>query len=85
MSTEVSLLMGETRIENHYLINRRQKDIIVVCEGKIKKIIEDIDKHDSVILATMIRDVLDIFGDIVDPVSSEYVINEIFSGFCVGK
>ncbi len=85
ISTEIKNITKDKKVENHYLINSRQKDVIKECINLSDYIIKNINSVNRDILASMIHSLMDEFNNIIEPVNTNDIINEIFSNFCVGK
>ena len=90
LSTEISTKIQEyyltNKINNEFLINERQHQILVDCQNKIGLLLEDIKLGiNRDILADLLHIILDEYNNIINPVDREDIINKIFAGFCVGK
>jgi tRNA modification GTPase len=84
--TKIHVVMGTKDINAKYYINRRQQNVINRLIGTGNEILFHIKKnisHD--ILADLLCAFIDILNEIINPINKEDIINEIFSGFCVGK
>ena len=90
LSTEISTKIQEyyltNKINNEFLINERQHQILIDCQNKIGLLLEDIKLGvNRDILADLLHIILDEYNNIINPVDREDIINKIFAGFCVGK
>ena len=74
-------------IQQHTMItNVRHYDSLKKARANLTHVVDDIDKGVSSEFITLyLRDALDSLGQIVGEVSSEDVLNNIFSKFCIGK
>jgi len=72
--------------ENEYLINKRQHKIILQCVKQLKFIEKELKGPVcGDVLAELLHGVMGEFNNIVEPTDREDIINNIFSGFCIGK
>ena len=72
--------------EDILITNSRHKQALVSTEKSIRIFLKGIKANlDEVILATELRNALDHLGQIVGETTTEDVLNNIFSEFCIGK
>tara|TARA_B110001454_G_scaffold211299_1_gene226804 strand:- start:60 stop:1400 length:1341 start_codon:yes stop_codon:yes gene_type:complete len=84
--TGVNEYYSNNKAKNEYLINRRQHQILKQCNNSLKSLLKDINLNiNRDVLAELLHIILDDYNNIIDPVDREDIINNIFSGFCVGK
>jgi tRNA modification GTPase len=84
----VKLSMGEYGIEvqNKIIPNLRQKMALERSLGICVAVVEEIKKETSFeFIAMDIKEALDSIGEIIGDTAKDYVIDQIFSRFCIGK
>tara|TARA_Y100001968_G_C19392542_1_gene736433 strand:+ start:1 stop:1194 length:1194 start_codon:yes stop_codon:yes gene_type:complete len=90
LSTEISTKIKgyylNNKINNEFLINSRQHGVLETCNKKMKSLLNEIENGvNRDILADLLHDILDEYNNVINPIDREDVINQIFTGFCVGK
>lgn len=81
-------LVRDSSIEQEevVVINSRHKTALQKTQASLHSLTNGLQEGtDEVILATEVRSALDFIGEIAGETSSEDVLNNIFSQFCVGK
>jgi tRNA modification GTPase len=81
-------LVTDSSIEQEEVVvtNSRHKTALQKTQASLHSLINGLEEGtDEVILATEVRSALDFIGEIAGETSSEDVLNNIFSQFCVGK
>ena len=77
---------GTKSKESLIITNVRHKELLSNAADSLKKAIESIDKKMSEeFIALDIRGALDYIGSITGRVSTDDILNKIFSDFCIGK
>ncbi|OGF44890.1 MAG: tRNA uridine-5-carboxymethylaminomethyl(34) synthesis GTPase MnmE [Candidatus Firestonebacteria bacterium RIFOXYA2_FULL_40_8] len=83
---KVALEKGARSKESLIITNVRHKELLLSASGSIKHALESIDKKMSEeFIALDIRGALDYIGSITGRVSTDDILNKIFSDFCIGK
>ena len=90
LSTEISTKIKgyylNNKINNEFLINSRQHGVLETCNKKMKSLLNEIKNGvNRDILADLLHDILDEYNNVINPIDREDVINQIFTGFCIGK
>ncbi|MBW1971401.1 MAG: tRNA uridine-5-carboxymethylaminomethyl(34) synthesis GTPase MnmE [Thermoplasmata archaeon] len=82
----VSLFGGADYIEEKIAINFRQKLLLEKSEIALSQAIDAINDNIGLeFIALDLREAMDALGEIVGQVTSEDILNNIFSQFCIGK
>jgi tRNA modification GTPase len=72
--------------EGVLVTNLRHKSAIQSASGSINRAVQTLTENQPIeFIALEIRDSLDRLGEIVGAVTSEDILNRIFSEFCIGK
>lgn len=86
LSTKIKKITEHKEMNSSYYINNRQQKILSLLMDKGNQVIKEINigvQND--IIAELVKELINILNEIIDPIKSEDVINNIFSNFCVGK
>ena len=84
--TNINKYYSNNKSENEYLINQRQHQILEQCKNGLKSLLEDVSLDiNRDVVADLLHIILDDYNNIINPVDREDIINNIFSGFCIGK
>jgi tRNA modification GTPase len=67
------------------ICNKRQEEIIIRINNRVKSIMEKIDFNFEEIISYELKEILDDLGAFVGETSNEEILNSIFSEFCIGK
>ena len=86
ISTEIDKHLKTNKGSDKYFINKRQKRVLDVCLTIINELDNSM-KNDlsKDVIANYLHTVVDNINEIITPIGRNDIINEIFSGFCVGK
>ncbi|MEW6040471.1 MAG: tRNA uridine-5-carboxymethylaminomethyl(34) synthesis GTPase MnmE [Elusimicrobiota bacterium] len=72
--------------DNTFIVNARQEEILNEVIKGLDETLETIEKNESSeFLALHLRDIIDGFSEITGVITTEEILNSIFSRFCVGK
>src|SRR3989339_239775 len=83
---KIALEKGARSKESLIITNVRHKELLSNAADSIKKAIESINKKMSEeFIALDIRGALDYIGSVTGRVSTDDILNKIFSDFCIGK
>ena len=84
-SVVASVLNSNLDLSVEYMVNARQKDLL----EKIKQGLENAEKIDLAVsqelCAFELKEAMECLGEITGKVTSEDILDMIFSGFCIGK
>ena len=86
LSTKIKAIFPEKSHKNNFLINQRQGYLVCRLESLSEKILDAVVSDLSYdIVASMLHDFLETLNELIHPISREDILNDIFSGFCIGK
>ena len=86
ISTEIDEYLKTNKGSNKYFINKRQKRVLDVCLTIINQLDNSMQNDLSRdVVANYLHSIVDNINEIITPIGRDDIINEIFSGFCVGK
>ena len=85
LSTLVDLQIDDIYKTYSFTINERQKNLLIKIEAHISALYKNSNTSDLTIYASGLYGLVSLFNDIYMPDNKNKIINEIFSGFCVGK
>ena len=71
--------------ENSYIISNRQVVLLERALDIIKKAYSDVEKVDVPQLSSLLREALEVLGEIIGKTNNDDILNKIFGEFCVGK
>ena len=86
ISTKIKDYYSSNKINNEFLINDRQYNILESCNAQLKTLLNKIESGiERDIVADLLHTVLEDYNKIISPIDREDIINQIFAGFCIGK
>jgi len=85
LSTLIDVQIDDIYKTYSFTINERQKNLLIKIEARISALFKNSNTSDLTIYASDLYSLVVLFNDIYMPDNKNKIINEIFSGFCVGK
>ena len=85
LSTLIDVQIDDIYKTYSFTINERQKNLLIKIETRISALFKNSNTSDLTIYASDLYSLVILFNDIYMPDNKNKIINEIFSGFCVGK
>jgi len=85
LSTLIDVQIDDIYKTYSFTINERQKNLLIKIEARISALFKNSNTSDLTIYASDLYSLVILFNDIYMPDNKNKIINEIFSGFCVGK
>ena len=86
ITKEIDSFMRSFLDSNIFLINSRQKNILVETLGFLKKSLDSYKKtEDAAIASSFLRSAHNKLSEVQGYADKDEIINNIFQGFCVGK
>ena len=85
LSTLIDVQIDDIYKTYSFTINERQKNLLIKIEARINILFKNSNTSDLTIYASDLYSLIILFNDIYMPDNKNKIINEIFSGFCVGK
>ena len=86
ISTHISKEVDDFKLNNLFLINQRQKDLFIKVAADLKKAsLAGKESRDLVVFVSGLRQAYNGFSQLIAPSDHNQILNNIFSGFCVGK
>ncbi len=85
LSTLIDVQIDDIYKTYSLTINERQKNLLIKIEARISALFKNSNTSDLTIYASDLYSLVVLFNDIYMPDNKNKIINEIFSGFCVGK
>jgi len=72
--------------QNKYMINKRQKNVIIKIKNAIEESISVFRaSNDVTVCLSYLYKSKDLYSELIKPIDNEKILNSIFQGFCVGK
>ena len=81
----VEKLMNVNEIETGIICTKRQEEVLIRINKKIKSIFKNMDKKGEEIISHELRQILKDIEEFAGETTSDDILNEIFNKFCIGK
>jgi tRNA modification GTPase len=81
----IEMAIKEQDEECGIICNKRQEEIIIRINNRVKSIIEKIDFNFEEIISYELKEILRDLGEFIGETSNEEILDSIFSEFCIGK
>ena len=86
LSTKINNLLPKKVVDNNFLINSRQEQIILNLELLAKRVLEELDRGVSYdIIASILHEFIETLNELIHPINKDDILNNVFANFCVGK